>query len=313
MTNASEPAVRTSIDGPAPKGIRRHGPNGRPGASARLLALLFLGPALFMLLVLVAYPIVHTVWLSLHNADGSRFVGIENYLSMFTAPETRRAILNNAIWVVVAPSAVTAVGLVCAVLTEKVKLGTAFKTVLFMPMAISFLAAGVTFRLVYDENPDRGVLNAVMVGAHDAFAEPSLYHGVTPRTDAPLSQVDGAIVTTSPIVAGTPALIPLLGLPADRIPSIARPAALPQNTSGITGVVWLDFTRGGGGKAGTPDPTESGLPDMVVQALRDGKVVATTTTDGSGRFAFPDLPSGEYQIRLDAANFTEPFAGATWL
>jgi alpha-glucoside transport system permease protein len=144
-------------------------------------AAVFFGPALLVLLTLVAYPIVNTIWLSLHNADGSKFVGLDNYISMFTAPETRRAILNNAIWVLVAPSVVTAVGLVCAVLTEKVKLGTAFKAVLFMPMAISFLAAGVTFRLVYDENPDRGVLNAMTVAVHDSFAPPSLYYGATTR------------------------------------------------------------------------------------------------------------------------------------
>ncbi len=127
----------------------------------RLVALLFVGPALLMLLVLVCYPIVYTFWLSLRSGDGSRFVGADNYLRMFTAPETRKAITNNVIWVVVAPTIVTVLGLIFAVLTERVRRATALKTILFMPMAISFLAAGVTFRLVYDENPDRGALNAV--------------------------------------------------------------------------------------------------------------------------------------------------------
>jgi ABC-type sugar transport system permease subunit len=262
-------------------------------------AAVFFGPALLVLLTLVAYPIVNTIWLSLHNADGSKFVGLDNYISMFTAPETRRAILNNAIWVLVAPSVVTAVGLVCAVLTEKVKLGTAFKAVLFMPMAISFLAAGVTFRLVYDENPDRGVLNAMTVAVHDSFAPPSLYYGATTRYATTVS-------------GRTPVMIPMLGLPADRVPADAVPAALPA-AQGISGVVWLDFTRGGGGRPGVIDSTEPGLPGMIVHAVRDGQVVATSTTDSAGRFSFPSLADGSYDVQLDPSNFTEPFAGATWL
>ena len=125
-------------------------PAGPPASRRGLLVALFLAPALLALGTLVAYPIVYTVWLSLHNADGSRFVGLANYVTMFTSESTRKAMANNAIWVVVAPSLVTVVGLVLAVLTERVRLATAVKTVLFMPMAISFLAAGVTFRMVYD-------------------------------------------------------------------------------------------------------------------------------------------------------------------
>jgi alpha-glucoside transport system permease protein len=153
----------------------------------RLVALLFLGPALLMLLVLVCYPIVNTFWLSLRSGDGARFVGFDNYVRMFTAPETRRAITNNIVWVVVAPSIVTVLGLIFAVLTERVRRATALKTILFMPMAISFLAAGVTFRLVYDESPERGALNAVVVGVHDIFAPPSAYHGANPRDGGPLA------------------------------------------------------------------------------------------------------------------------------
>jgi alpha-glucoside transport system permease protein len=316
MPRASEPALAPVEPKPAPH--RRDRPAGRPDArrrklsNGRLIALLFLGPAMIVLVALVAYPIVNTVWLSLFNADGTRFVGLGNYIEMFTAPDTRRAIINNAVWVIVAPALVTAIGLVCAVLTERVKMGTAFKAILFMPMAISFLAAGVTFRLVYDENPDRGVLNAVIVSVHDAFAPPSVYYGASPRDGADLSTEDGAIVTSGPVSPGTPVLIPLVGLPADRIPAEAAPAA-SASSSGLSGTVWLDFTRGGGGTAGAIDSTEAGLPGVLVHAVKNGEVVASTSTDASGRFTFPQLSDGGYQIRLDAGNFTEPFAGATWL
>jgi len=273
-------------------------PAGPPASRRGLLVALFLAPALLALGTLVAYPIVYTVWLSLHNADGSRFVGLANYVTMFTSESTRKAMANNAIWVVVAPSLVTVVGLVLAVLTERVRLATAVKTVLFMPMAISFLAAGVTFRMVYDESPDRGVANAVAVAAHDAVRPPAPYHGAVPREGA------------APVDAGGALLMPLVGLPAERVPADAVPAAVPAAGPGLRGVVWLDFTPGGGGVPGGVDAGEWGLPGVVVEAVRDGTVVARTRTAPDGTFAF-DVEG--VTARLAAENFTEPFNGLTWL
>jgi alpha-glucoside transport system permease protein len=286
---------------------------GRHLSEGRLIALLFLGPAAVMLLVLVCYPIVNTIWLSLRSPDGNSFVGLDNYVEMFTASETRRAITNNVIWVLVAPAIVTTLGLIFAVLTERIRRASALKLILFMPMAISFLAAGVTFRLVYDESPQRGALNAGIVAVHDVFAPPSPYYGADPRDGGTLSSVDGAMQTSGSVVAGTPVLLPLVGLGADRIPADAVPAVAPAPGSGVQGVVWLDFTRGGGGRPNAIDPTEKGLPGMTVQVLRGSTVVATTTTDPSGRFAFADLTGDGYTIRLPKENFAEPFRGLTWL
>jgi alpha-glucoside transport system permease protein len=287
-------------------------PGRRRLGEGQLITVLFLGPALIALVVLVAYPIVYTVWLSVRSSDGARFVGADNYIRMFTSPETRRAITNNVIWMVVAPSVVTAIGLVFAVLTERVRMATAFKTVLFMPMAISFVAAGVTFRLVYDENPERGALNAAVVTIHDAFKPPSKYSGANPRDNAGAVVVGGAVQTANPVAAGQPALIPLVGLPPDRLPANAADAVIPSGP-GLHGVVWLDFTRGGGGKSGALDPGEKGLPGIKVEAVRDGKVVETTQTDTAGRFAFDKLTGDGYTVRLAAANFAPPFRGLTWL
>src|SRR5262249_22322848 len=154
-----------------------------------------LAPALVTLAILVAYPILNTAWLSLRSDDGLRFVGLHNYADIFTGPETRRALVNNAVWVVVAPSIVTILGLIFAVLGERIRASTAFKLILFMPMAISFLAAGVTFRLVYDESPDRGALNALTVSLHDAFVQPSKYHGARPRDATVLEAAGGGFQT----------------------------------------------------------------------------------------------------------------------
>jgi alpha-glucoside transport system permease protein len=314
MTRASESVADRSTpahrqQGP-PVGLLRRT---RRLDERRTLALVFLAPAAVMLVVLVCYPIVYTVWLSVHSSDGARFVGLDNYLRMFTAPETRRAIGNNIVWVLVAPAIVTTLGLIFAVLTERVRRSTALKTILFMPMAISFLAAGVTFRLVYDENPERGALNAAIVAAHDAFVPPSRYYGANPRDGADLVAADGGYQTGSTVDAATAVDLPIVGLPADRVPPDAVPAAPPAGGSDLRGVVWLDFTRGGGGTAGVIDPSEVGLPGMVVEALRDGEVVGRTSSDAAGRFVFADLTGSGYTIRLAETNFTEPFRGLTWL
>jgi alpha-glucoside transport system permease protein len=299
-------------------------PGGNPANRAGFLldrrgkggvSLLFLAPALVILCVLMAYPIAYTFWMSLHSSDGSRFVGLANYLEMVTSPEIRRAITNNAIWVVVAPSVVTVLGLMFAVLTDRVRLVNAFRMALFMPMAISFLATGATFRLVYDEDPDRGLLNAAMVAVHDSFEPPSPYPGATVRDDSGLvAAADGAITTGTLVGAGEPVAMPLVGIPVDGVPEEAAEAAPAEPGPGVQGTVWRDFLRGGGGTPGVVDPGERGLPGVVVEVLRRGEVLAQTRTDPHGRFAVPELAGGGgYTVRLAAGNFTEPFRGLTWL
>jgi alpha-glucoside transport system permease protein len=180
-------------------------------------------------------------------------------------------------------------------------------------MAISFLAASMAFRLVYDENPDRGVLNAANVAVHDAFVPPSTYYGVTPRDGTGLVMVDGGYQTVSTVDFGTVVAMPVVGLPRDRVPASSVPATAPPTGTGLRGVVWLDFVRGGGGTPGVIDRSEPGLPGMTVEALRDGTVVGQTTTDAGGAFSFVDLTASGYVIRLAESNVTEPFRGLAWL
>jgi alpha-glucoside transport system permease protein len=281
---------------------------------SRRTALLFLAPTLLVVCTLVVYPIGHTVWMSLHSEDGARFVGLANYLEMFTSPDTRRAITNNAIWVVVAPAVVTAVGLMFAVLTDRVRLVNAFRLALFMPMAISFLAAGVTFRLVYDEDPNRGLLNAALVSVHDTFAPASPYPGATVRAGSGLTAAaDGAVTTQVPVAADEVVLLPLVRLPVDQVPEEARQAVVPAGGPGLRGVVWRDFIPGGEGTPGVVDAGESGLPGVRVEVLRGGELIAEAVTDQRGQFAVAELAGGGYTVRLAAGNFAEPFRGVTWL
>ncbi|GAA1467202.1 ABC transporter permease subunit [Nocardiopsis exhalans] len=283
-------------------------------------ATLFLLPALLFLGVFLAYPAVYSVVRSFFDASGSQFVGIDNYTRMFTDDRTLTAIRNTGIWVLVAPALVTGLGLVFAVLTERVRWATAFRVLLFMPMAISLFASGIIFRLVYDENPDRGVVNAAVVTVHDTFASPSEYPGARPRGDEELDTdpARGGFTTTRTYEPGETVTLPLVGIRPTEVPEQAVQAAAPEPSgdtvpSGdtIEGVVWLDVALGG--EAGTIEDGENGMPRMTVDALRDGQVAASATTGDDGRFILTGLEPGEYEVHLAADNFTEPFRGLTWL
>ncbi|PRH75879.1 ABC transporter permease [Streptomyces solincola] len=277
----------------------------------------FLLPALLLLGALVLYPIGFSVYRSFFDASGDSLAGsggFGNYVEIFSDDTILTAVRNNAVWVVVAPTVATALGLVFAVLTERVCWGTAFKLVVFMPMAISMLAAGIIFRLVYEQDPERGVANAVWVGVHDTFAESAGYPKARPLPVHPLKAAGGgAFVTREPVRAGTPALLPLVGVAPTDLPSDARPAKAPApSPDGITGTTWLDFTRGGGGTPNTVDATERGLPGMSVEAVKDGKVVATAKAGADGVFTLPAAADGAL-LRLPADNFRERYNGVDWL
>jgi alpha-glucoside transport system permease protein len=277
------------------------------------VAALFLLPALVLLGALVVYPIGYTIWRSLYDAAGSGFVGLRNYGEVFTDDSTLTALRNTAVWVAVAPALATVLGLIFAVLTERVKWGTAFKLIVFMPMAISMLAAGIIFRLVYEQDPARGVANAVVVGIHDTFADSSAYPRARPRPGGTLAATPGGSFTTKAAAGHGPAGLPLVGIPAATLPSGTENArrALAVG-SGVSGTVWLDFKPGGGGRPGVIDPGEKALKGVKVEAVKGGRVVATATSEADGRFSLPGSAEGAL-LRLPASNFAEPYSGVDWL
>lgn len=292
------------------------GPGSRRGVAATRtwVAVLFLLPALVLLGALVAYPILYTVKRSLYDADGSAFVGLKNFGTVFSDHDILIAVRNNVIWVVIAPTVATALGLVFAVLTERVRWGTAFKLVVFMPMAISMLAAGIIFRLVYEQDPSQGVANAVVVAVHDTFTDNSAYPGARPRPNGDLKPTaGGSFTTSSKAAAGRPADLPLVGIPKDKVPAgaqDARPAA-PQPGK-VTGTVWLDFRPGGSGKPGVIDPGEKALSGVKVQAVKDGEVVASAKSGKDGTYTLPAEAAGA-QLRLPGSNFSGKYEGINWL
>ena len=93
--------------------------------------------------VWIVYPAIKTIWRSLFDRCGDKFVGLDNYKNAVHSDQTLNAIKNNPSGSLIVPAFVTAIGLIFAVLTERVRWSVAFKTAVFMPMAVSAFAAGV--------------------------------------------------------------------------------------------------------------------------------------------------------------------------
>ena len=132
-----------------------------------LRALIFIAPAFFVLIVFIIYPVLETVRLSFFDKYGREFVGLNNYIWAVKDPEFRRGILNNLGWLLIVPTLCTFFGLVIAHLADKIWWGTIAKSIIFMPLAISFVGAGVIWKFVYDYrgpgDQQIGFLNAIVV------------------------------------------------------------------------------------------------------------------------------------------------------
>ncbi len=130
-------------------------------------AIIFIAPALFVLIIYILYPVLETVRLSFFDKYGRDFVGINNYIWAVKDPEFRRGILNNLGWLLIVPTLSTFFGLVIANLADRLWWGTIAKSIIFMPMAISFVGAGVIWKFVYDYrgpgDQQIGFLNAIIV------------------------------------------------------------------------------------------------------------------------------------------------------
>jgi alpha-glucoside transport system permease protein len=137
---------------------------------------LFLFPALVALGLYLAYPVFATAWLSIHKQIGggqSEFVGFANYTQMFSEGKFWESMKNNMIWLIVVPAMSTAFGVLAAQLTDRIWWGNLAKSLIFMPMAISFVGASVIWKLIYDTRPidqaQIGLLNAVWLKLGGGF------------------------------------------------------------------------------------------------------------------------------------------------
>jgi len=274
----------------------------------------FLGPALILLGVWIVYPTIRTIIRSFFDRSGDEFVGLDNYQTLFEDDTLLTALRNNLLWLLIVPAFVTAVGLVFAVLLERVRFSTAFKVAVFMPMAISLFAAGVIWRLMYEKDPDQGTVNAAVAVVKDAVSPSGVLSAAQPSTDAMQGGPKGGLVLERVLATGDIAQLGLTGIRSSEVPGGAEQAVAPEAPAGgITGVVWRDF-KPGGGTAGEVEEEELGLPGVTVE-LRDenGRSVLETTTEADGTFAFEEVESGSYRAAIGPETFSEPYAGVSWL
>ncbi len=139
----------------------------RGKAQTPLALLIFLGPAVVLLLIGLVMPAIRTISLSFFNADSNKFVGGKNYGWAFTDPDMRKILITTVLWLVVAPIFATSLGLMLALLIDRMKHESVPKSFMFMPMAISFVGASIIWKFIYDyrdpSNAQIGLLNQVVL------------------------------------------------------------------------------------------------------------------------------------------------------
>jgi alpha-glucoside transport system permease protein len=131
----------------------------------------FVGPALVLLSIFLIYPVINTILLSFRDSSGQDFVGLDNYKFVFTDESMLRSMRNTALWIVLVPLVAVSVGLVFATMADRLsRPGESIaKSFIFLPMAISFVGAAVTWRLIYSYRPkgfgsNIGLLNGIWTG-----------------------------------------------------------------------------------------------------------------------------------------------------
>ena len=134
----------------------------------RLLPWVYVGPAIAALAVYLVGPTINTVMLSFMDGRSRSFVKLDNYIYAFTNPDMLIAFRNNALWLLLVTGLSVGLGLILAVLLDKVKYEVWLKSLIFLPMAISFVGASVIWRFVYAYQPANleqiGLINAIIVG-----------------------------------------------------------------------------------------------------------------------------------------------------
>jgi alpha-glucoside transport system permease protein len=134
-------------------------------AQGPIAGLVFLGPAVLLLLYGLVVPAIRTTAGSLQDANGKEFVGLANYGWIFTAPGNSTFLINTVLWIIIAPVLSTLLGLTLALLLDRMRREAISKSLIFMPMAISFVGAGIIWGLVYEyrdpSQPQVGLLSQI--------------------------------------------------------------------------------------------------------------------------------------------------------
>ena len=139
----------------------------------RLRPWLWIAPALLLLVFFLIYPTINTIILSFKNANSSQYVGLQNYIFAFTNGAMLDAFKNNLLWLIFFTLLTVSFGLLFALLADRVRYESVVKALIFLPMAISYVAAGVIWKLMYEfkppGRPQVGTLNAVLTSVIPSF------------------------------------------------------------------------------------------------------------------------------------------------
>jgi len=172
---------------------------------------LFMGPALLLVTIGLIVPAVRTSILAFKDSFGEKWVGLENFSWLFSDPDIRGVLRNTAIWVGLAPIAATTIGLLYAILVDRLRFEAVYKAFIFLPMAISMVGASIIWRFVYDykETGNQvGLLNQLltMVGLQPhAFVTDPPWNTVYLIVILVWIQAGFAMVVLSAAIKGIPA------------------------------------------------------------------------------------------------------------
>ncbi|SDQ24229.1 carbohydrate ABC transporter permease [Microbacterium sp. cf332] len=136
----------------------------RQGAGYLFQLVLFMAPASIMLALGLIYPAIATIFKSFYDKTGDQFVGLENYFWVFTNPTGTASVVNTILWALLAPTISVVIGLAYAVFIDRARGEKILKVLVFMPVAISFVGAGIIWKFMYDarQGDQVGLLNAIV-------------------------------------------------------------------------------------------------------------------------------------------------------
>ncbi len=136
-----------------------------PQITQKLQPFIFVGPALLILAWYLFFPTLRSLYLSFFDAQSKNFVGLANYVYAFTDPRMLESFVNNLLWIIIGTGGSVGMGLIIALLADRTRYEKAYKSIVFTPMAISFVGAGVIWRFIYAYKPigesQIGLLNAI--------------------------------------------------------------------------------------------------------------------------------------------------------
>src|ERR1039458_2887446 len=278
------------------------------GWRSHLGSILFLTPAAIWLALIVGYPLVESIRDSFYNNTSTSFVGLANYKTVFSTADIL----------------VTFLGLVFAVLTERIRWSTAFKTVVFMPIAFSMTASGLVWNSIMSIDPHIGMLNATIQTVSDWVSPPGLYpvntsagQTVSSLAAAGLKGGPGeTLESTAAVSPGGTVTLGMIGISPATLQLVgAQTADVPRPAAGaVSGLVWRDFSPSHPATRGQVYPDEDGIAGLSLSLLSsDGSSVGTTQTDAHGDFRFAGVSAGSYRVEIGSGNFSSGFTGIYWL